>query len=367
MRTWRRAVTALTLATAVAVPLAVSATAGASESAPTATLQRDLDGIVSAGLPSAQAEIRDGRQVWRAGSGTVAAGGSRPVDPTGAFRAGSVTKTFVATVIMQLVAEHRLRLDEPVDRWLPGLLPDRGPITVRELLNHTSGLYNLTDALPLNPPIDFLPLRWKTWTTNGLVKFAIAHGSLFDPGTEYHYSDTDYLVLGLLINRVTGRSYAQEINDRILRPLGLRHTEMPGTDPRISGSHAHGYLPDGKGGVVDITEFNPSVMNSAGEIISTTDDLNRFTGALLGGRLLPPAQLTEMLAVSAPSQTGLGLEVRSLSCGRTAYGHDGDALGFSAWTFGTAGGRRTVSLSVTWGPNRPTQAAVTKLLDDALC
>ncbi|HEX3812020.1 MAG TPA: serine hydrolase domain-containing protein, partial [Mycobacteriales bacterium] len=246
MHTWRRAAAAVTVATAVVVPLAVSASA--SGPAPTANLQRDLDSIVSAGLPSAQTEIRDGRSVWRAGSGTVKAGGSRPVDPTGAFRAGSVTKTFVATVIMQLVAEHRLRLDDPIDRWLPGLLPDEGKIKVRELLNHTSGLYNLTDALPLNPPIDFLPLRWKTWTTNGLVKFAIAHGSVFEPGTAYHYSDTDYLVLGLLINRVTGRSYSQEISDRILRPLGLRHTEMPGTDPHIPGSHAHGYLPDGKGG-----------------------------------------------------------------------------------------------------------------------
>jgi D-alanyl-D-alanine carboxypeptidase len=363
MNTWRRAVTVLTLAATMAVPPAVPAFAGDEMT----TLQHDLDAIVAGGLPSAQVEVRDDGRVTRAGSGTARADGNVPVDPAGAFRAGSVTKTFVATVVLQLVAEHRLRLDDHVDRWLPGLLPDHGQITVRELLNHTSGLYDYTDTLPLDPPTDFLPLRWKTWTTTELIARATAYDPLFAPGTDYHYSDTDYLVLGLLIDRVTGHPYGQEVTDRILRPLGLDGTEMPGTDPRIPGVHAHGYLPDGQGGLVDITAYNPSVMNAAGELISTTDDLDRFTAALLGGRLLPPAQLREMLAVSAPSQTGLGLERLTLTCGVTAYGHDGDALGFSAWTFGTDDGRRTVSLSVTWGPNRPSQAAVTKLLDDALC
>lgn len=112
--------------------------------------------------------------------------------------------------------------------------------------------------------------------------------------------------------------------------------------------------------------MNPSVMNAAGELISTAADLNTFTTALLSGRLLPPRLLREMTTVSAPSRTGLGLETMALTCGATAYGHDGDALGSSTWAFAVPGGR-AVTLSVASGTGRPAKAAVTALLDDALC
>lgn len=337
-------------------------------------LQQDLDAVAANGPTGALVEVVDGARVTRATSGSALAGTSRPVDPRGRFRAGSVTKTFVATVVMQLVADpaYGLRLDDRVDTWLPGLLPDNGlpddqKVTVRELLNHTSGLYDVTDTLPLNPPTDFLPLRWRTWTLPELIDRATAHEPVFSPpGSAYNYSNTDYLVLGKLIERVTGNSAEDEVAARILRPLKLHDTTMPGTDPRIPGPHAHAYIPDGNGGVVDITEFNPSVENTAGEVISSADDLNTFTSALLDGRLLPPEQLREMMTVSAPSETGLGLEVLPLSCGKTAYGHDGDSLGVSAWTFTTGDGHE-VTLSVTWGTNRPAKSAVNALLDDALC
>jgi D-alanyl-D-alanine carboxypeptidase len=358
----------------VAVPTAAMAAPPHPTGEDRHTLRQDLDAVVANGPTGALVEVVDGARVTRATSGSALAGTIRPIDPRGRFRAGSITKAFVATVVLQLVADpaYGLRLDDPVDAWLPGLLPDGNlpddqKITVRELLNHTSGLFDYTDTLPLNPPTDFLPLRWRTWTLPELIDRGTAQAPVFSPpGSAYHYSSTDYLVLGELIERVTGNSAEDEVSARILRPLKLRDTTMPGTDPRIPGPHAHAYIPDGNGGVVDITEFNPSVESVAGEVISTADDLNTFTAALLGGRLLPPEQLRDMMTVSAPSETGLGLEVIPLSCGKTAYGHDGDSLGASAWTF-TTGDGHAVTLSVTWGTNRLAKTAVSTLLDDALC
>jgi D-alanyl-D-alanine carboxypeptidase len=370
-RSRTRSAAAVVAALVVALPLsATTAVAAAGNGGPrhdeASVLQQDLDAVVAGGPTSALVEVRDAGRTVRATNGTAVAGTRKPVDPAGRFRAGSVTKVFVATTVLQLVGERRLALDDNVDQWLPGLVPSGDRITVRELLNHTSGLHDITDTLPLNPPTAFLPIRYRTWTTAELVDRATAQPAAFPPGTSYHYSNTDYLVLGLLVERVTGHSYAHEVSQRILRPLGLHDTSLPGTNPRIPGSHAHTYIPDGAGGVVDITEMNPSVMNAAGELISSAADLNTFTAALLGGRLLPPKLLREMTTIAAPSQTGLGLETMALPCGATAYGHDGDALGSSTWTFATPGGR-AVTLSVAWGTGRPAKAAATNLLADALC
>jgi D-alanyl-D-alanine carboxypeptidase len=159
----------------------------------------------------------------------------------------------------------------------------------------------------------------------------------------------------MLIERVTRRPYGKVAGRR----LDLPRTFFPGTDPRIPGPHMHAYLPDGAGGVVDITEMNPSVQGAAGSVVTTAADLNHFTTKLLGGGLLPPAELHQMKA-------GLGLEVQKLSCGRTAYGHSGDALGVSTWTFATDPDH-AVTISVTWGTGRPSGAAVTTLIDNALC
>ncbi|MFJ8827837.1 serine hydrolase domain-containing protein [Streptomyces sp. NPDC102467] len=373
MRNRNKVGCAAAVVAALVVALPVSATTATavdgnneSRQKEASVLRQDLDAVVAGGPTSALVEVRGARRTVRATSGTAVAGTRRPVDPAGRFRAGSVTKAFVATTVLQLVDEDLLDLDGSVDRWLPGLVPDGDRITVRELLNHTSGLPDVTDTLPLKPPTAFLPIRYRTWTTTELVHRATAQPPVFEPGASYHYSSTDYLVLGLLIERVTGHSYAHEISHRILRPLNMEDTLLPGTKLRIPGSHAHNYIPDGAGGVVDITEMNPSVMNAAGELISSAADLNTFTTALLGGRLLPPKLLREMMTISEPSQTGLGLQSMATPCGAIAYGHDGDALGSSTWTFATPGGR-AVTLSVAWGTGRPAKEAVTNLLEDALC
>jgi D-alanyl-D-alanine carboxypeptidase len=336
--------------------------AGLTAAALVAVATPDLDAIVAGGSTSALVEVRDGHRTIRLSSGTARHGTVEPVDPRGRFRAGSVTKLLIATVVLQLVAERRIGLDDRVDRWLPGVLPPGNGVTVRQILNHTSGLYDVTRTLPHHPPSAFLPLRWTTWTPQQLIDRATAQQPTFPPGGGYAYSSTGYLVLGLLIERVTGHPYGQETSRRLRLP---RTTEFPGTNPHITGPHAHAYLPDGTGGVIDITEMNPSVMGAAGSLISTAADLNSFVTALLAGRRLPASMLNRMKSVEPPSARGLGLEVIPLACG-TAYGHRGDALGASAWTFATDP-HHAVTLSVTWGTARPDRESIDKLLDDALC
>lgn len=342
----RRSVLAAGVATAFAGARPAPAAAGAP--ARPDQLRDALDRIVATGASAALAEVRGPAGTWRAASGTAALGGGRPAAAHGRFRIASITKTFVATVVLQLAAEERLRLDEPIGRWLPG----GGSITARHLLRHTSGVYDVAEKLrqlfPTNE--DLIRERLRAFTARELVAMAAAEPPLFAPGTGWSYSNTNYLLLGLVIERVTGRPYAAEVSRRVLRPLRLAQTELPGTDPRLRGPHAHGYLPvlrDGAVAQVDVTEWNPSWAGASGEIISTTEEVNRFYRALLGGRLLPPAQLEQMLAHPAgPDEYGLGIRRVTLPSGTTLWGHTGGFPGYETWAYSTEDGGRQLTLSV---------------------
>jgi D-alanyl-D-alanine carboxypeptidase len=328
-------------------------------------LQRELDAVVAAGATSATAEISSRGRRLRASSGTAEVGSDRRVPPAARFRVGSESKAFLAAVVLQLVAERRLRLDDTVERRLPSVVPEGDLITIRQLLNHSSGLYEVLATLPSPRSEEFLKIRWRTWTTAELVARATAKPLVFEPGTKAMYSNTNYLVLGMIVERATGHSYAHEIERRIIRPLNLTGTSLPGTDPYIHGPHARGYLPTERG-LVDITEVNPSIMNAGGDIISTTRDLNRFFAALLGGRLLPDHLVREMKTTKLDSKYGLGIIQFPLSCGGAAWGKDGDAPGYSTWTFESPNRDRRITVSVTWGPGDHGDA-VDALLDAELC
>ncbi|MGW1027114.1 serine hydrolase domain-containing protein [Streptomyces sp. NPDC002577] len=251
------------------------------------------------------------------------------------FRAGSITKTFIATVVLQLAAEHRLSVSDTVDRHLPGLIRGRGndgrTLTLRSLLTHTSGLYDFTadtkGAIPLSP------LQ--------AVRTALAH----PPTTRgaFAYSNTNYVVLGMVIEQVTGRSYAAEAERRIITPLHLTGTSFPGARTSLPSPHGRSYTADG----ADITALDPRVAGAAGELVSTLADLGRFYAALLGGRLLPPAELREMLD-TRPTQGryGMGLYPVRLPCGTTVWGHNGRIAGSYVRTAATRDGRRVLILRV---------------------
>ena len=368
----KRVTRALATGTTVVAVIVATACTAASEGADHVGLQRRLDEVVAAGAVGALAEIRDENGVWRATSGVAELDTEEAVPVRGAFRVGSITKTFVATLVLQLVGERRLQLDDTVEKWLPGVVPGGQRISVRHLLNHTSGVFDYLHTLPFPPSQEFLDNRWRTWTAAEMVQRAVANPPTFEPpGLSFKYSNTNYLLLGQIVEEVTGHSYGKEIERRIIGPLQLRGTSVPGTSPRIPGPHAHGYVPTeqvGKMRLLDYTEMNPSVFGASGEMISTTRDLNRFFAALLGGNLLRDRLLDEMKTVGVDGGTyGLGLRVRDTSCGVRVYGNDGDALAYQSWSFSTVDQHRQVTIALTPDFRADTDDVVDAFLDETFC
>ena len=335
-----------------------------------ATLQQLVAGMVEAGAPAAVALVRTGQGTWQGASGLSDLRTRRPARASDRFRIGSVTKSFMATVVLQLVGEDRLRLDDSLQQWLPGAVPGGEHITIRQLLNHTSGLSDYTDDLLR--PLRAKPTRQayqqmaaRRFTPQALVAMATRHRPVFPPGTRFSYSNTNYILLGLVVERVTGDRLAGQLQQRILRPLGLADTELPGIQGRIRGQYVHGYAPpnrawlpsDGPAGLVDVTQANPSWVWAAGAMISSAADLARFYQALLGGQLLPPRTLTAMqTTVDASEQYGagagygLGLIRLPLACGGQVWGHGGEIVGYATLAFSSADAARQVVLMENLAP-----------------
>jgi D-alanyl-D-alanine carboxypeptidase len=352
-----------------------------------AQLRRDADAITALGVTGVQARLigPDGRNLI-ATSGVANLTTRQPVSPNGYFRIASVTKAFVATVILQLAGDGRLSLDDTVERWLPGVVSGNGndgrAITIRHLLQHTSGIHD--DYPDYTSAEDFYQHRYDTYTPEQTLARAMRHQPDFQPGTDWGYSNTDYVLLGMVIRRVTGHPWHEEVRDRIVRPLGLDHTFWPGTSPKLPHPHAETYQRFQPGEpLVDVTEqVGPGTNGEAG-LVSTTADLNRFFRAVLGGRLLPPTQLAQMKqtipvgkafeSLMPGGRDGLGLFSRPLSCGGVYWGHEGGDSGWITADGVTADGRRSVTVSLSGvfadSPDDVLRVvhAESKLVDDALC
>jgi len=287
--------------------------------------------------------------------------------PGDRFRVGSITKSFVATVLLQLVGEGTLRLDDSLERWLPGLVPNGRSITIRELLQHTSGLFDYVNDSGFRTAVLANALR--VWTPRQLVKVAVSHRPLFRPGRRWSYSNTNYILAGLVIQAVTHRSVGDELRDRIFRPLNLQHTSFP-SGPTISGPHVDGYLFYGSPFMRDTAHVSPSAAWAAGAIVSTVQDVAIFYRALLGGRLLSPALLAEMeTTVSTGSGDGYGLGLLAIhtACGRM-LGHDGDFPGYATEAFTSPNRQRQLVLFMNSDQNTSRiNDAITETLNTALC
>jgi D-alanyl-D-alanine carboxypeptidase len=226
--------------------------------------------------------------------------------------------------------------------------------------------YRLTLPRPGSP--EFLDLRWRDLTPDELMAPALAHEPVFkDPGSQYAYSNTNYLLIGEIIQKVTGHSYADEVERRLITPLGLTGTTMPRTSPWIPGPHPHGYLKT-DAGLIDYTEMNPTLFGAGGDMISTTSDLNRFFAALLGGHLLPPRLLKEMKTPGIEHGTyGLGLSWHDTTCHLPVYGNDGDALAYQAYSYSTEDVSHQVTVAVTPSFTTNPDAEVDALVNQAIC
>ncbi|MGW4241018.1 serine hydrolase domain-containing protein [Nocardia sp. NPDC004722] len=350
------------------------------------TLEQALDTLIRDGFPGAQVVIDgpDGHHVLTRGAGVLSTGA--PIPDDGRVRIGSNTKTFIATVVLQLAAEGRVELDAPIERYLPGVVHGNGNdgnrVTVRNLLQHTSGLPDyLAGGDPSLTPesgsrqlkADADQIRWGHYEPAQLVDIALSMPPRFDPGARSVYTNTNYILLGMLIQQVTGRSAAGEVSSRILEPLGLRDTYFPDArETGIRGSHPRGYQEtDGKR--TDFTDLDPSWADTAGAMVSTPADLNRFFTALLAGKLLPADRLNEMKQTvpwdrGAPgSGYGLGLVHHAISCGKDVWGHGGSIPGFGTHT-GVAADGTAVVVTVNQLPiDDATHDAVDKVFDAAFC
>ena len=328
-------------------------------------VQQALDQITSTAAQGAQIRVTEGRDSFTARSGTAELGGTRPVPLNGRFRAGSITKTFTATVVLQLAGEGKVELDAPVNRYLPGLVDAR--ITVRQLLQHTSGLFNYTNAIGFQPQ-EFEPIRFKQWTPAELIAISTSRPLQFEPDTKWEYNNTGFVVLGELIEKITKQSYERTVQQRILKPLHLNDTTPPGDNPNIHGPHAHSYgLVNGE--PTDTTRWNPSVFWAVGDVITTTKDLDTFYAALLNGKLLKPAQQNELMKTTPVSpEYGLGLFIQKAPCGTTIIGHTGGVPGFSSAAFLTPDLQRRVELSATAGLGTGDPSPVyLRLLNEIFC
>ncbi|MEV5955720.1 serine hydrolase domain-containing protein [Streptomyces sp. NPDC051987] len=362
----------------LAVPAQAAPLTAAKGRAATALPAPDTEGlaavlrsVVAKGAPGAMARIDDGTRVYPLAQGVADRATRRALTTADRFRVGSVTKTFSAVVLLQLVDEHRLALDAPVNRYLPGLLPD-DRITVRHVLSHRSGLYDYTDDLFASSVAGFEAVRNKVFTYRQLVDLSLKKPRTNAPGAAYSYSNTNFVVAGLLIEKLTGHSVRTEYENRIFKPLKLDDTFYVHPDTTIPGQHANGYLTADRAGdqPVDATDQTVSWAQSAGAIISSARDLDTFYSALVRGKLTSAARLAEMerfTRVNATTSYGLGLRRRDLSCGISVYGHTGAVQGYYTYAFTTKDGTRSLTALANASNNSDVLNTLATSLEPAFC
>ncbi|WP_328869094.1 beta-lactamase family protein [Streptomyces sp. NBC_00287] len=352
--------------------LAVPAHAAPQEPEPDlAALRGVLRTAMQQGAPGAMARIDDHGTVSKTAAGIADRKTLRALGTTDRFRIGSVTKTFSAVVLLQLVDEKKLKLDASVNRYLPGLLPD-DRITVRHVLSHRSGLYDYTNDMFAKTVPGFEAVRTKVFTYRQLMARSLARPRTTAPGGAYSYSNTNFVVAGMLIKMLTGNSLHTEYQNRIITPLKLSDTFYVHPGTKIPGRHARGYLtPDTPGAaLVDATEQTVSWAQSAGAVISSARDLNTFLSALLGGELTSSAQLAQMerwVPAGSGQAYGLGLRRRDLSCGVSVYGHTGAVQGFYTYAFATKDGRRSLAALANTSNNGTVHTTMLGTLESAFC
>jgi D-alanyl-D-alanine carboxypeptidase len=308
-----------------------------------ATLQRALDRAVNARVPGAVLLARNGNHTVRVASGYAKREHKTPMRTSDRFRVGSITTSFVATVVLQLVAEGKLTLEDTVESRLPGALPNSGAITIRQLLNMRSGLFDYLSDGDTTVAGRLLTDPTHRWSPLELIAITNRHPPRFAPDAGWSYCDTCYVLLGLIIERATGHLVADELRQRVFVPAGLRATSFD-TDPQIAGRHAHGYERLGKKlRLTDVTAVSPTYVWAAGAIVSTADDVARFYRKLYGGHLLRPDLLVAMQTTGPMAAElkgwgyGLGLIKKPVRC-RTAFGNDAAAPGFTAYAYSSKDG-----------------------------
>ncbi|RKN45579.1 serine hydrolase domain-containing protein [Streptomyces hoynatensis] len=363
--------------------VALAATPAVARPAGQDPLRHQAEAIRDTGAVGVVAESATaGGRRHHAAAGLADTAGGRAARPGDVFRIGSSTKTFTATVMLQLEAEGLLSLDDTVESHLPGVVSGNGndgrAISLRDLLQRTSGLYDYLNDLPtLTGPEGFEENRLRHFEPRELVDMAMRHESTGEPGT-WKYSNTNYILAGMIIEETTGRSWQTEVTERIIEPLHLEHTYAPADQPFLPTHHLNGYSAfHTEGTPLDVTVWNPSAAGAAGAMVSNTEDLTTFYQALFGGDLLPARQLAEMTRTTpapgtdAPDRSyGLGLYHDTLPCGGGYWSHPGDVVGYATRNGISEDGQRIVVVEFTGDGdyrNDTTEQATDALIRGRLC
>lgn len=384
-RTRRRAATTVALAAALAVPQAVSASAPATAAPPDtrkAAAQRldaDLEAVRQAGAVGVVGHSRGAHgRPWGGAAGVRTIDGGQAARPGDRTRVASVTKAMVSTLAMQEVDRGRWSLDTTVGDVLPGLLPGHDDVTLEQLLSHRSGLpdyiFAITgDGTDLD---EFLAALYPDRTDRELVRAALTQDWLFAPGTDFAYSNTNYVVVGMMLEKANRTRMATLLQRRVFAPAGMRDSRFPTTGRTFTGrDHLTDYAVFER--PYNLDRASSSLFSSAGAVVSTAPDIAGFYRALLGGRLVSKASLARMLEprTESPLRYGLGIYQGVDPCPgpdgepQPLYGHDGGAFGTVTLVFSSGDGRRQASLS--WSGRQfvaepPTNAPANEFLVDAL-
>lgn len=326
-------------------------------------LQEMLDSLVTGPnriAPGVTTYVSGPHGTWSGSAGVANVKTGEPMLPAARMRLASVSKLWTATLVMRFAQQRKLSLDDTVERWLPGLLPQGRDITLRQLLNHTSGLIDSNDVLHFpnrylnqvkdprlhaklvalakrlreDPGYEFSPHLW--------VQFAAAVPLLLPPGSAYHYSSIGYDVAALVVERVGGASLATLFRRQIIGPL---HLTSVAYDPhaKIAGLHARGYRVATNGSLTDTTTWTMGV-GAGGGVVSNAADEGRFLVSLMRGKLLHPAELAELKKPSKLSNYGLGTGIDKSGCAGIAFGHNGGMDGFESNVFVSGNGNRVAVL-----------------------
>ncbi len=332
------------LATALIVPVAFASPAGAGTapqrtmkpcdstcSIPSRAIQGELNAAVAAGVPGMVLLVRRGDNVVTFAAGVADVTNGRPIQANDRFRIASITKSFVAALVVRLAQDGRLGLDDSAARYLPEYSLDPA-ITIRQLLQHTSGLFDIGDDEEWIGSVLAEPTR--AWTLSELIPIGLSHPPYFAPGAGYHYTNTGFMILGAIVDRVTHNDISAELTRRILRPLRLDDTYVA-HESDLRGPHSQGYSLTPEGQIIDVTTLNATFTGPAGDVISTVGDVAAFYRALLRGRVVQGRYLREMLAfinIDPEPQDGVGLGLFRFpeACGTTTIGHTGGIFGFQS-------------------------------------
>lgn len=350
-----------------------------------AWLEEALAALDAAGPQAVVVEARDGEQVWSAASGDrdPFASSPSPAEPSDYVRVGSITKSMVVAVVLQLVDEGRLSLDDAVADHLPGVLPYAEPITVRQLLSHTSGVPNhfplLYPSLAEGSAADVIRNQHAYLRPPALVELATRGPLDFAPGEYYWYSNTGYAVIGLLVEELTGHPIEDELARRVFEPAGLSDTTFPRHGTPWPGEHPDGFFAtrDPADPYVETTHMSASQFWAAGAVVSTTEDTNRFFRAMFDGTLLPAGLLAEARTLTPQSggTYGLGVQAVPAQCpptdGEYAYGHTGGTFGHTTYAFSSPDGDRQITIVLSIDdqqvPDDARAAALNELIVAGLC